>query len=397
MKLSIFLILPFFLLCLLSCDSNRDSSLKEDPILTYDLVKTDSIILDYMEQVNLLDFDPIRDIFLAYNQRNGDYLEFDRKGNILNEVNLLGEGPNDHGGTGSYQVNYLGEGKIGVAGIGRFFVYNSNWKLIDKIDYQPMKSAVAISAGGSIAYLTNSRPQSKLSNSSATSIMGSGYFVMKKEHHKNPHLFSLDRQTGKVAPYHILPDSSMYLTSNTFYPGLADAIISYNYENNVMEIIHRIEPIIYTYDMTTHPPRLIKSTEFEYQKPNILKGVSYETPMQSVLGNTLFESLNQVFTGLYSFEDMQMIQYRERKAGADLISFNETDQEKLREFKNATAKTWTYLVKNGKRVSHDFQIEAPLIALQLGNGKFLSRNYVDPEVERETQLFYIYELREVGK
>jgi len=39
----------------------------------------------------------------------------------------------------------------------------------------------------------------------------------------------------------------------------------------------------------------------------------------------------------------------------------------------------------------------PLIALQLGNGRFLSRNYVDPEVERETQLFYIYELRGVGK
>ncbi|MFC2187646.1 hypothetical protein ACFCT7_10025 [Fulvivirgaceae bacterium LMO-SS25] len=41
-------------------------------------------------------------------------------------------------------------------------------------------------------------------------------------------------------------------------------------------------------------------------------------------------------------------------------------------------------------------IGSPRIALQLGKGRFLSNRYVDPGIERDTQLYYIYELREVG-
>ncbi len=388
-----FLFLPLFLFLHVSCSSSNDNSVEENAISTYELAKVDSIIVNFMEEIHLLDYDTERDIFLGYNQRSGDYIEFDREGEILNQVNLLGDGPNDHGGTGSYQVNYLGDGKIGVAGVGRYYIYDQNWQLIDKIDYQPMKGAYIIMAGGSIAYLTNSRPQAK--NASTTTILGSGFFVLKKEDHKNPFLFSLDLETANVTPYHFLPDSSLYLTSSTFYPSLADVIISYNYERQVLELIHKLEPVIYTYDVATNPPQFLSSTQFEYDNPNELKGATYDIPVENIIGNTLYESLNQIFTGFYSFDDRQLIQYRERKAGAELISANETDQEKLREFGNSKANTWAYLIKDGKRISHDFPMAEPMIGLQLGNGQFLSTNYIDPNIERDSQLFYIYELQNV--
>lgn len=388
-----FLFLPLFLLLYVSCTSSNDNSVEENAIATYELAKVDSIIVNFMEEIHLLDYDSERNIFLGYNQRSGDYIEFDQKGEILNQVNLLGDGPNDHGGAGSYQVNYLGDGKIGVAGTARYFIYDNDWQLIDKIDYQPMQGAYVIIAGGAIAYLTNSRPQAK--NAMATTILGTGFFVLKKEDHKNPFLFSLDLKTADVIPYHFLPDSSLYLTSNTFYPGLADVIISYNYDRKVLELIHELEPVIYTYDLATNPPKLLSSTQFEYDNPNELKGVSYNVPMENLIGNTLYESLNQIFTGFYSFGDKQLIQYRERKAGAELIGVNETDQEKLREFRNSKANTWAYLIKDGKRISHDFLLAEPMIGLQLGNGQFLSTNYIDPNFERDSQLFYIYELQKV--
>ena len=394
MKISLFL--PLLFLLIISCDSNSGSDSDKVAIATYELAIVDSIEVDFMEEIHLLDYDPEREIFLGYNRRSGDYLEFDMLGEILSQVNLLGDGPNDHGGAGSFQVNYLGEGKIGVANSSKYYIYDKDWKLIETIDYQPMENAILISAGGSMAYLTNSRPQSKLARTTTT-IMGSAYFVMQKEHHKNPFLFSLNWQTGEVSPYHILPDSSLYLTSNTFYPSLADAIISYNYERNVLEIIHEIEPVIYTYDIESNPPKLLSAKAFDYTNPNPLIGVSYTAPMEQLLGNTLYESLNQLFTGLYSFEDMQLIQFRERKAGAELIGPNESNQDKLNEFQSSDANTWAYLIQDGKRVSQNIPMNDPMIALQLGKGKFLSANYVDPDIERDTQLFYIYDLREVGK
>src|SRR5690554_1940783 len=104
-----FLFLPLFLLLHVSCTSSNDNSVEENTISTYELAKVDSINVDFMEEIHLLDYDTERDIFLGYNQRSGDYIEFDYEGEILNQVNLLGDGPNDHGGTGSYQVNYLGD------------------------------------------------------------------------------------------------------------------------------------------------------------------------------------------------------------------------------------------------------------------------------------------------
>jgi hypothetical protein len=282
MKISLFFSLPLLFLQLIACNSASDNGTDENAISTFDLVKVDSINVNFMEEIHLLDYDPEREIFLGYNRRSGDYLEFDMAGEILSQVNLLGDGPNDHGGTGSFQVNYLGNGKIGVANSTRYYIYDKDWQLTEKIDYQPMANAVLISAGGSMAYLTNSRPQAKLANNTATTIMGSGYFVMQKEHHKNPFLFSLDWKTGEVSPYHILPDSSLYLTSNTFYPSLADAIISYNYERNVLEIIHEIEPVIYTYDMASNPPKLLNASSFDYENPNALRGVSYDVPMEQL-------------------------------------------------------------------------------------------------------------------
>lgn len=393
MKTSYLLFLPLLLIQLIACDPNTDKNTDKFPISKYELVKADSIMVDYMENINILDFDNERNIILGYNSRSGDFIEFDLNGKILNEVNLVGQGPNDYG-RNSYQVNYLGGGRAGVAAIGRYFIYNEDWNVESKVDFD-YKAIISVMGGG--GYIAFGNPQLKDTSNPYVSIPGAHFLVTNKEDIKNPHLFHLNTVTGEGDYFHQFPDSSIFVQSNEFYPQAMETVTSYNHEVQVLDVVHHGEAILYRYDISDATPMLITSFRFDYDNPKGLKGISFDTQGVSLMNaGGLISEFNQKITGLYSFEDKQLIIYRERNPLSDVISPNEENPEKLREFYDAPTKSWAYLIKDGKRISENMPIGSPRIALQLGKGRFLSTRYVDPEVERDTQLYYIYELREVG-
>ena len=392
MKKLLLLILPLLFLLQIACDSATDEKPNESSISKYELIKTDSIIVDFMEAISLLDYYHERKRILGYNGRSGNYIEFDMTGKILNQVNLTGDGPNDHG-KNTYQVNYLGDGKVGVAAIGRYFTYNQDWEVEGKVDFE-YEGSYAVTASGS--YRTSGNPQMK--DSPFISIAGLGLFVRKKEDLNQPHLFHLNTETGEGNYFHQFPDSSIFMISDEFYINTIEAISSYNYEEKVLDVIHRGEAILYRYDVSEAIPKLITSYKFDYDNPYQLKGIPFDAPPEVFMsGGGLISAFNQKLSSLYSFEDKQLVTYVERHPMAELISPNEQDNEKLREFYNTPTSSWAYLIKNGKRISENMPIGSPRIALQLGNGRFLSTRYIDPNVETDTQLFYIYELREVGE
>ncbi len=387
-----FLFLPLLLVLLLACKSTTEKVTDESSISQYELVIADSIIVDYMEQISILDYDNERNIILGYNGRNGDYVEFDFNGKILNEVNLIGEGPNDHG-KNTYQVNYIGGGQVGVAAIGRYFIYTQGWQVESKVDFD-YEGSYAVAAGG--GYVAFGNPQAKNANNPYVGISSVGFFIYKKEDLEKPHLFHLNTKTGEGVYYHSFPDSSIYLLSDNFYPEMMEAITSYNYEEQVLDVIHRGEAILYRYDVSAAIPKLITSYRFEYDNPYGMKGYSFENAREIMMsGGGLISASNQKLSGLYSFEDKQLVTFIERHPMSELIDPNEQDNEKLREFFNTPTKSLAYLIRDGKRISENMSVPSPRIVLQMGKGKFLSTNYVDPDVERDTQLYYIYELREI--
>jgi hypothetical protein len=387
-----FLFLPLVLLQLIACESNTDKNSDKFQITKYELVKADSIIVDYMENINILDFDRAREIILAYHSRSGDYIEFDLNGKILNRVNLIGEGPNDHG-KNTYQVNYIGGGKVGVAAIGRYFIYDSDWELESKVDFDFVGS-YRVTASGS--YITSGFSQSQDASNPFITISSLGFDARKKEDLQNPHLFNVNVNTGEGKYFHHFPDSSFYLQSDQLFINMMDHISSYNIEKQVLDVIHRAEPILYRYDVSMAEPKLIDSYRFEYENPNSPRGIPFDSPAEVMMGGGgAIIYTNQLLTDIQSFGDLQLISYLERHPLSDMINPGAMDGKLLREIYDSPAKRWSFLIKDGKRISENIPNISPGIALQLGNGRFLSRNYVDPDIERDTQLFYIYELREV--
>jgi len=391
MRKLLFLFLPLLFTLLISCDSNSGGDSKKDAIATYELAIIDSIEVDYMEGIRLLDYDAERNRFLGYNSRNGDYIEFDRTGEILNQVNLIGDGPNDHGRI-TYQVNYIKGGNLGVAAIGRYFTYDQDWLVENKVNYSFSGLYPVMGGGGRIAF---GKPQGNNANNPYVVISGVGFMVSKKEEMSEPHLFYLNTETGEGDYFHQFPDSSIFIKSDQFYIGMMDNIMSYNYEQKVLDVIHVGEPVLYRYEISGAAPKLLDSYRFDFDNPSDLRGVPFDSPPQVLMGGSLIRDFNQKLTSLYSFDDKQLVIYKERHPLSEIIDPNETNQETLMEFYNTEIRSWAYLIKDGQRISENILLAKPNIALQLGKGRFLSTNYVDPEIERDTQLFYIYELREV--
>lgn len=73
---------------LLSCVQNSESS-KEQKIFSLEI--TDSVLVDYLGDMKLIDYDPISDKYLLATDYTEEYLEVDNKGEILSQKNFTSD------------------------------------------------------------------------------------------------------------------------------------------------------------------------------------------------------------------------------------------------------------------------------------------------------------------
>lgn len=95
MNKSPFLILISLFACLLfSCSEKETSSTPTSPIQELQFEAVDSIMVDLLEPVTILDYLPSKDLYLMKNTREGMVFLVSGKGEILEKHELGGEGPN---------------------------------------------------------------------------------------------------------------------------------------------------------------------------------------------------------------------------------------------------------------------------------------------------------------
>src|SRR5690606_34366832 len=128
------LITSLSLVCF-SCNWNSKTGSEIET--TYYLEKVDSIQVDRENKVRVLDFHPVSKHFLAYDQIAQEFLVLDRRGQVLEAVYRVGEGPNE------YHSNILAasfdreRGGYSLLSSWEFLWYNENWEVEKRLRFTP--------------------------------------------------------------------------------------------------------------------------------------------------------------------------------------------------------------------------------------------------------------------
>ena len=120
---------------LFSCSEKSSESIKIDPNQELQFEVYDSIMVDVLENVVLLDYQADLDQYLVKEQRGEKVLLVDGKGEIIKDVKLVGEGPN--------QIQFLLEGRFlgkdrflfkEISGTMDFHVFDKDFQKLEKIN-----------------------------------------------------------------------------------------------------------------------------------------------------------------------------------------------------------------------------------------------------------------------
>ncbi|WP_162415990.1 hypothetical protein [Cyclobacterium roseum] len=122
-------------MAVISCHKSSKSEEEMSESTTYYLEKVDSIRIDRENTVRLLDYHPIEDRFLAYDQITEEFLVLDGKGELLEAAYRVGEGPNEYNSSLlAASFNQEGSGYY-LQSSGEFLRYNVNWQVEGRIRF----------------------------------------------------------------------------------------------------------------------------------------------------------------------------------------------------------------------------------------------------------------------
>ncbi len=103
-KLNCLTLTALFATVIFSCNENQSDTTEIDPFTELQFEVYDSIIVDVLENVIILDYQEELDQYLVKEQRGGKVLLVDGKGAVIKDVELMGEGPN--------QIQFILEGRF---------------------------------------------------------------------------------------------------------------------------------------------------------------------------------------------------------------------------------------------------------------------------------------------
>ncbi|NHE58882.1 hypothetical protein [Cyclobacterium plantarum] len=122
---------------LISCNTSSKSEEEMGIGTTYYLEKVDSIRIARENRVTILDYHPIEDRFLAYDQITEEFLVLDGKGELLEAVYRIGEGPNEYNSSLLAASFNQEAGGYFLQSSGEFLWYNPDWEVEERARFTP--------------------------------------------------------------------------------------------------------------------------------------------------------------------------------------------------------------------------------------------------------------------
>lgn len=377
-------------LILTSCNQSTEKQRAEESF-SYELVKTDSIRIEGLEQIQITDYSPTKNTFLAYGTRTKLCMEVDFKGNIISRVDLTGEGPG-HFGQGITELGYIGEDII-INGPFIYLTYDADWNYKKRIPYE---SGGAFLPLGMIPGAPESQNDSE--NPVVIRTIDHNYFGRKKladdYFHEAKMIELIPLNEEEPMQLFNYPEESIY-RSESIYFDAHKARVSYNSTNETFDVVLPLEPRLYIFDSKTN--NLLQTYQLDLNSFKKPQGIPFEDQHKngrSGFGpsnqlNTVYNLTNSMVYNISSEGNVTILEYTTGTKGET----NLTDIKSASALNQKEAQRFTAFFKDGKKIA---EVEKRFTKLvRLDEYRFLVHD-VNQEEELDYSKFYIYELKEIN-
>lgn len=381
---------PIILLCLIFSCGQKPANSNEN--LEFEFVKIDSLVLDILETVHILDYHQEKELYLIVKQASmeGHYMVIDKKGEILAE-NKLSEGP-DAFGMVLLRAGFVGD-EIMFVSDGEAFVYDLNLKQLRKFPFEqnPRVKLVHFSLDNLSTFKSSNGEFSVIAN------LNDGYLQPYPEEYYDTlnmvHL--LDVRTGTVSKGGKLNENGKF-RSDRFYPFMDKPVYFSNGQSSYISTILYGDSTLYQLDPNQNF-KVVNQISLKRIQPDLIKDIPMEEASFTSVKEYRLENvmLGGAFNEMMGYGDEMLVGYR---TGADpnLVFENQTPEQ--RKMMDDSKKRYYYFIKNGQQIGTPILWDLPG-SLKLNVGKNRYFQYGDQaeihEYEKDYQCYYIYELREV--
>jgi hypothetical protein len=381
-------LLAFFVLAT-SCNQNTSSENRLESF-QYELVIVDSLMIESLEELQITDYSPAKNRFLAFGVNTKTCLEIDREGNIISTVDLRGEGPG-HFGRGLTELGYFGD-QIIINGASQYFIYDGEWNYQDRILYEAAGYYLPV------RYISGA-PKTLLHRGKAKLIKPvdkseGGFLQIEEDYFSKTKMIGLYEKGKEGISEHLsYPENAIYRNSDQYYSS-HQPLVSYNAENDILAVVMPLQnrvfeyttndttfSLVNTYDLELQSFRSPQGIPYEDQHKNGLKGFGLQNELNYVYNMANSQILNIDYTG-----GVLMIAYKTgANSATQLSSYTEALALAKKESKTITA----FFIK-GERV---FETEESFDrSVRISESQFIAP-FINEEVESDYSKCYIYELK----
>lgn len=379
------------LLCLIfSCAEKTHNS---DEKLEFEFVKVDSLLMDILEPVHILDYHQEKELYLIVKQASmeGHYLLIDKNGEIVSE-NKLSEGP-DAFGMVLLRAGFVGD-EIMFVSDGKVYVYDLNFKQLRNYPFEqnPRVKLVHFSLDNLSTFKSSNGELSAVVN------LNDGYYQpYPLDYYDTLNMVHLlDIRTGSVSKGGRLDENGKF-RSGRFYPFMDKPVYFSDLQSKYISTILYGDTTLYQLDPNQNF-KLVNQISLKRIQPDLIK----EIPMEEASYTTVKEyrsenvMLGGAFNEMIGNGDELLVGYR-TGAKPELVFENQTPEQ--RKAMDMSKKRYYYYIKNGKQIGSPILWDLPgSLKLNVGKNRYLQ--YGDQAeihvIEKDYQCYYIYELREKG-
>ncbi len=387
-KSSLLIFVVFILISIYSCGG---SSSKEDRDIEFEFVLVDSLVIDILKTVHILDYHHEKELYLIIpqNSMEGQYMILDKSGEIIAE-NTLAEGP-DSFGLVTARVGFVGD-EIMVVTEGSTYVYDLNLKVQRSFPFeQGIRFRLINFTRDNLSTF-----KTKDGNISAVVSMNDAFLqTYPADYFDTLNMVHLQNvKTGEVKKGGKLDESSAF-KQGAFIPFFDNPIYFSDLNSTYISSMLWGDSILYQLDPNDNF-KVAHKVHLERITPNKLITVAWEEATRAAVQKHRADNnrFGGAFSEIVGYGDEVLVGYR---TGSDPNTVFENPSEEQRQLETDSRKKYHYFIKDGKQIGKPIEWTLPgKILLNVGPNRYLQ--YGDQaelhEYEKDYQCYYIYELRE---